>query len=125
LTQGGRTLDKTQMLDCIDVEGPAGDDEIVEAPEVRLFSMPLAVESTTTFEVLLGCGGPDRRLCFEFDVENQGSDAAGVEVFETSYEIRRVLYRYSWDRSAEIELAGEDREVAEAFGRRVVPELAE
>jgi hypothetical protein len=41
-----------------------------------------------------------------------------------SYEIRRILYRYSWSGSAELELVGEDRRVAESFARRVVPELA-
>ncbi|MBS1886116.1 MAG: hypothetical protein JSU06_02920 [Actinobacteria bacterium] len=125
LTQGGRTLDETQMLDCIDVEGPADEDEIVEAAEDRLFSMPLAVEATTTFEVVLGCGGPDRRLCFECDVDSRVIERGENVLQSVGYEVRRVLYRYSWDRSAEIELAGEDREVAEAFGRRVVPELVE
>jgi hypothetical protein len=125
LTQGGRTLDKTQMLDCIDIEGPAGEDEIVEAAEDRMFSLPLAVEATTTFEVVLGCGGPDRRLCFECDVDSRVIERGENVLQSVGYEIRRVLYRYSWDRSAEIELDGEDREVAEAFGRRVVPELVE
>lgn len=125
LTQGGRTLDETQMLDCVDLEGPAGEDEIVEAAEDRLFSLPLAVEATTTFEVVLGCGGPDRRLCFECRGEPADWQPDPHTPPPTIYEVRRVLYRYSWDRSAEIELSGEDREVAEAFGRRVVPELVE
>lgn len=125
LTQGGRTLDKTQMLDCIDVEGPAGEDEIVEAAADRLLSLPLAVEATTTFEVVLGCGGPDRRLCFECAVDSRIIERGENILQSVGYEIRRVFYVYSWSGSGEIELTGEDRETAEAFGRRVVPELVE
>lgn len=89
----------------------------------RLHEMPLAVEATTTFEVVLGTGGPDRRLCFEC-ARGSKDVVWHDEIGEVpTYEIRRVLYRYSWEGSAEVELTGEDRETAEAFGRRVVPEL--
>jgi hypothetical protein len=44
---------------------------------------------------------------------------------EIVYEIRRILYRYSWDGSAERVLSGEDYDVAERFARQVVPELVE
>lgn len=87
--------------------------------EEAIDQLPLAVEATTTFEVVLGTGGPDRRLCFECASHDQGADNRPM------YEIRRVFYRYSWEGSAEVELTGEDRETAEAFGRRVVPELGE
>jgi hypothetical protein len=91
LTQGGRTLSETQMLDSIDIEGPAGEDEIFEAAEDRLFSMPLAVEATTTFEVVLGCGGPDRRLCFECAVDSRVIERGENVLQSVGYEIRRVL----------------------------------
>lgn len=90
-----------------------------------MYSLPLAVEATTTFEVVLGCGGPDRRLCFECDGSPSRVQPDPHTPPPIEYDIRRVLYRYSWDRSAEVELVGEDREVAKAFGRRVVPELVE
>ncbi len=82
-----------------------------------LDELPIATETTTTFEVVLGTGGPDRRLCLE-------SDVAMLEASESgSFPIRRIYFRYSWVGAAEVELSGEDREVAEAFARRVVPEL--
>lgn len=98
-----------------------GGDPIEDQAAELLDALPLAVEATTTFEVVLGVGGPDRRLCFECDRANWDADA------DRSFpvEIRRVFYRYSWEGSAEVELHGEDKETAEAFGRRVVPELVE
>lgn len=91
--------------------------------EEAIDELPLAVDVTTTWEVVLGTGGPDRRLCFECDTYIESIDEDGRH--PRSYEIRRVLYRYAWDGSAGIELVGADRQVAEAFARRVVPELAE
>jgi hypothetical protein len=92
--------------------------------EEAIDALPLAVEATTTFEVVLGVGGPDCRLCFECDGSPADWQPDPHTPPPTVYEIRRVLYRYSWSGSAELELVGEDREVAEAFARRVVPELA-
>ena len=89
--------------------------------EEAIDELPLAVEAMTTFEVVLGIGGPDRRLCFECDRVEMNS----VSEVPFVYEIRRVFYRYSWDGSAEIDLSGPDRETAEALARRVVPELVE
>lgn len=104
--------------------GNMGEDARLEADE-RLIEMPLAVEVTTTFEVVLGCGGPDRRLCFECHGSPSRVQPDPHTPPPIEYDIRRVLFSYSWDGSAEIELIGEDREVAEEFGRRVVPELGE
>ena len=87
--------------------------------------LTLAVEATTTFEVLLNVGGPDRRLCLECDGSPAGWQPDPHTPPPTVYEVRRVYYRYSWSGSAEVELVGEDREVAETFARRVVPALAE
>lgn len=50
-------------------------DEIRDAAEERMYELPLAVERTTTFEVVLGVGGPDRRLCFECDRLSVGRGA--------------------------------------------------
>jgi hypothetical protein len=85
----------------------------------RLGEYPLCVEATTTFEVILGTGGPDDRILVECD--------GGRETYlgGQGYEIRRILYRYSWDGSAERELSGEDYDLAEHLARRVVPELVE
>lgn len=101
-------------------------DPLAEQAERMLSEYPLAVEATTTFEIVIGTGGPDDRILVECDrltPENCPGYVDSVGSFE--YEIRRVLYRYSWSGSAEVELAGEDKEVAEAFARRVVPELVE
>ena len=84
-----------------------------------LDALPLAVEAVTTYEIVLGTGGPDDRLLVECD----GYTDARAE--GRGHEIRRILYRYSWSGSAEVELVGEDREVAERFARQVVPELVE
>jgi hypothetical protein len=92
--------------------------ELSTLAEDRLLEYPLAVETTTTFEVVLGCGGPTRTLCLECD------RWPGTEGSRTTYDVRRVTYPYSWSGSAEVELSGSDREVAESFARRVVPELA-
>lgn len=103
---------------------PADDPERArEEADERLVELPLAVEAATTFEVVLGIGGPDRRLCFECTRVEKDPGQPGFLAEE--YEIRRVFYRYSWEGSAEVELYGDDRETAEAFGRRVVPELGE
>lgn len=88
--------------------------EVEEAATQVLSEYPLCVEATTVFEVVLGTGGPDDRLIFECSGD-----------VEEGFEIDRVLYRYSWTGSAERVLSGEDREVAEEFARRTVPELAE
>lgn len=98
--------------------------ELSTAAEDRLIEMPLAVEATTTWEIVLGTGGPDRRLLFECSPFERIDSHSPTGFSPGGYEVRRILYRYSWDGSAEIELVGSDREVAEAFGRRVVPELA-
>ncbi len=91
----------------------------------RLYEYPLGVEATTTFEVVLGTGGPDDRLLFECDVVESRIIERGENVLQSvGYEVRRVYYRYSWSGSAELELHDTDREVAEALARRVVPELA-
>jgi hypothetical protein len=45
-------------FDTLDMEEDAAD---------RLYEYPSAVEVTTTFEILLGTGGPDDWLCLECD----------------------------------------------------------
>lgn len=102
--------------------GPLSRETIQEQAEERLNSYPLCVEATTTFEIVLGIGGPDQRLLIECD---GGPSSQDGDVHPLAYEIRRILYRYSWTGSAEVELTGEDYDVAEAFARRVVPELVE
>lgn len=93
-----------------------------ERAQDRLDSLPLCVDTTTTFEIVLGTGGPDDRLLIECSpIPFDGEGFGGIK----GWEIDRVLYRYSWSGSAEIELYGEDRAVAERFARQVVPELVE
>ena len=114
LADGGYSLDETQIFDIVDLEGPASEEEVREAAQERLDELPLCVERTVIFEIVLGIGGPDRRLLIECD-----------QSYDAPLEIRRVLYRYSWSGSAAVELTGKDRENAEAFARQVVPELIE
>lgn len=96
-----------------------GDPE--EAAYVALCEMVLSVETVTTFEIVLGTGGPDDRLIVE--CEGVDGEAAGQPV--TLYAIRRILYRYSWEGFGEVALVGEDFTAAAAFAQRVVPELSE
>lgn len=96
-----------------------------EQAQERLRELPLAVEKTVTFEIVLGTGGPDDRIIVECDVIDGRVTGAISGSDQPRYEIRRVLYRYSWTGSAEVELTGDDREVAEAFAREVVAELIE
>ncbi len=94
-------------IDPADVDGDGAD--LLEVAETALYELPLCVEATTTFEIVLGTGGPDDRLLIECEtVENPMRD----ERDHADYEIRRILYRYSWSGSAERVLSGEDYEVA-------------
>jgi hypothetical protein len=104
------------------VAGPLSAAQVREEAEDRLNALPLCVEASTTFEIVLGTGGPDRRLLIEC---SGGGVELGSEDTAASLEIRRVLFRYSWSSSAEVELTGEAKEAAEEFARRVVPELIE
>ena len=124
LSEGGRELNRTQMLDVLELEGPADEGEIVDAARERLDESPLSIETTTLFEIVLGTGGPDDRLIVECDAYGREE---GPQEFSRGprYEIRRILYRYTWSGSGEVELSGEDYDTAEAFAREVVPELAE
>lgn len=96
-----------------------------EQAQQLLDEYPLAVETTTTFEIVLGIGGPDDRLLVECDTDLGKYTGEPRRQFADAYEIRRILYRYSWEGSAEVVLTGEDKATAEAFARRVVPELVE
>lgn len=100
-----------------------GGDPLEDQANRLIDEMPMEVATTVTFEVVLGTGGPDRRLCFECDVSMLEASEFGRFPDPEGFTIRRVYYRYAWADSAEVELRGEEREVAEAFARRVVPEL--
>lgn len=91
--------------------------ELAEAAEVQIHEMPLGGDVTTCFEIVFGTGGPDDRLVVECDT------VPNPRLARPDYEIRRILYRYSWNGSAERRVIGGDREVAEELARRIVPEL--
>jgi hypothetical protein len=97
-------------------------DYVGDQADELLSSYPLCVETQISFEIVIGTGGPDDRLIVECDVELLEPSEFGRF---GDLDVSRILYRYSWDGSAERVLGGEDREVAEAFARRVVPELAD
>ncbi len=124
---GDADLIDQRELEALDVGAEFEDHELqsygsdlTDRAEERLDQLPLCIDRTTVFEIVLGTGGPDDRLLVECDTAQDWTPEGSV-----SFEIRRVLYRYSWSGSAEVELSGEDRETAEAFARRVVPELVE
>lgn len=117
--EGWADPDQLEALGVMDKHATEGDAQ--EEAEERLREYPLAVETTMTFEVVIGTGGPDDRLLFECSGVDAGPHDGGGD----RWEINRVLYRYSWSGSAERELTGEDRKTAEELARRVVPELAE
>jgi hypothetical protein len=89
-----------------------------------LDELPLAIETTVTFEIVLGTGGPDRRICLECEVELLDASEYGRFPDAEGFTVRRACYRYSWSGSAEVDLSGADRQVAEEFARRAIPELA-
>lgn len=121
----GRLDDLAGLFAVVDGEATDTEAEDLEEAEEQLDEYPLCVEATTTFEIVLGTGGPDDRLLIECNVANCSGESFRPGSGETpSYEIRRVLYRYSWSNSAEVELVGKDKEVAERFAQHVVPELA-
>lgn len=100
------------------IDAKYDDHELREEPSVEeidraLDEYPLCVEQTRVLEIVLGTGGPDDRLLFECDCDEEGRAVS----------LRRVFYRYSWTGSAEVELVGEDREVAERFAARLIPEI--
>lgn len=115
--EGWADPDKLKALGVEECHATEDDGRAAEEAEERLLEYPLCVEATTTFEIVLR-GGPDSRLVVECEHHPESGPEYG-------YTIRRVLYRYSWTGSAEIELTGENLRVAEEFARRVVPELAE
>jgi hypothetical protein len=85
-------------------------------------AMALAVDVLVTFEIVLGGGGSARRLRFECGVDLLDPGEFGRFPDADGFTTRRVFF-HPWVGSAEVELHGEDRRVAEAFARRVVPEL--
>jgi hypothetical protein len=96
-----------------------GGDPLEDQACALIDELPLSIEARTTFEIILGVGAPGRRLCLEC----RSYDRSPEGYSEIAHDIRRVYYRYSWSGTAEVELAGEDRELAEEFAGRVVPEL--
>lgn len=106
----------------IDEETP--EPNMVEEAERALRQTILCVDKAMVFEIVLGTGGPDSRILIECDMSTADYEGDPMAT-STVYEIRRVLYRYSWSGSGEIELSGGDRLAAEMLARRVVPELVE
>lgn len=88
----------------------------------------LDIESRATFEVVLrrGDGEDDHRLCFECDrVADEVLEGDRLVPSGFIYEIRRIFFRRAHLEPAEKELSGESWRVAEEFGRRMIPELAD
>lgn len=120
-----------QTLTGLEIGAEYDDHELTTEPtaddaEQALYGMPLEVSRTTTFEIVFGTGGPDDRLLIECD---SVSNASGLGYGErVTYEIRRILYRFSWaGKSADVVIpsGSEDYSTAERYALQVVPELAE
>lgn len=123
--EGWADPDKLDALGIEDIHADGATGNAEEEAQERLDEYPLAVEASVTFEVVIGTGGPDDRLLFECDVDLLEASEFGRFPDSEGYTVRRVIYRYSWEDSAERVLTGEDKETAEVLARRVVPELAE
>jgi hypothetical protein len=80
-------------------------------------------EGSCTFEIVLADEEPDLRLCIECYVDLLGTGGSARLPDPGGYAIRRIYVRHSWIDTVEIPLSGPDREGADAFARRVVPEL--
>lgn len=108
--EGWADPDKLEALGIKDKHATEDDGQAAEEASDRLDEYHACVDTKATFEIVISGGGP--------------SDAFLIQcnVFGGKYEIRSVLYRHSYGMR---ELIGEDRETAEAFARRVVPELSE
>lgn len=102
-----------------------GGDPPADQANRLLDAIPEGIRTTVTFEVALANGGPDGRLGIECEVELLKAGEFGRFPDADGFSVRRVSYRCSPSGSAEIELTGEERRIAEAFARRVVPELGE
>jgi hypothetical protein len=99
-------------------------DGIRESADVLIAELPLCVDQTHEFHIVLGTGGPDDRIIVECDVTPpQSRPSETVAITGTRYEVRRILYRYSWDGSGEVVLHGEDYQAALDFAHWHVPEL--
>jgi hypothetical protein len=114
-------------LSDLGVESKEAAGAATEAEE-RLEGLAARIEATTTFEVLLAdLGGEeaDCRLCFECQGAPSPIQPDPHTRPPTEYQIRRVLFRWSREVSIDLGLTPEETEIAERFGRRVVPELGE
>lgn len=119
-----------ERVEELELDPDAFDGENVD---IAMQESVLAVESSRTFEVVFGTGGPDVRLLVDCDMYERDIEKHQVDVLgqlptpppRVDYEPRRVAIRYSWSGSREVALHGAAREAALEFARRVVPELAE
>lgn len=111
-------------LRSLGVQGPDAEGAAVEA-EQRLDELAVKIDATTTFEVLLAGAQEDRRLCFECQGSPGPVQPDPHNRPPTEYEIRRVFFRWSCEGSTDLGLSPQETEVAERFGRLVVPELAD
>lgn len=101
-----------------------GGDPLADQAERLIDARPWGIQATVTFAVVLEPAAPQRSLRLECDPDLL--DLGELRRFpgRGGHEVRRVFYRYSWSDSAEVELSGADRQIAERFAARVVPELA-
>lgn len=112
LTEGSTRDVSNEESEAVGLEFDGRD--MAEDAAERLYEYPLRVEATTTFEVVLGAGGPGDRLCLECD----GCPADWQPDLHTPpptvYGPLRPLPLLLVGRAG-LRLRGEDREVAEAF----------
>ena len=123
---GASGVDNADRLEALGIEAQLSDDASREEAEQRLDELALSVDTTVLFEVVFGTGGPDDRLIVECGVFREEQTGYEPHAPRVTYEVRRILYRFSWaGKSAERVLTGDDRAAAERYASRVVPELAE
>jgi hypothetical protein len=103
---------------------PAGGYPVEDQADRLIDEVRVALRATVTFEMALRGTALDHRFRIECDVDLvEDGEFDHLPADADGYKVRRVLYLDPRSSLAEVELTGEDREVAEAFARLAVPEL--
>ena len=109
-------------IEELGIEAQLDGDARREDAETRMLEYPLGVSAYTTFKVELSTGGPADWLEVVCTGDTPKYEATRDD--GAYYEVERIVYHFAdWFDHAEDTLTGEDREAAEAFVSRIVPEL--
>lgn len=79
--EGVEGLDSYEYFSGFDIGLDCDDADIIDAVRERIAEAVLAIETTTTKRILLGCGGPTRYIEVDFDEEG---DVEGGRYVDTA-----------------------------------------